>query len=179
MDYITINCDKKMIPDFDEITGYLPPGCYKPTIKEFEECFIDNFPDSTKRLEIFKGYIEFSIILCDEMTSAQKQLINGSFTTNKIDPGDMDLVIIFDSDLLTSKEKDKCFILMNNETIKEGYGCHSYPLVRYPKSKPELYAKYLEKKAYWLDCWGSDKEDIPKGIIDIDLDKNIFIGCKR
>jgi len=167
-----------MIPDFDKITGYLLPGCYKLRIKEFEECFIDRFPDSTKRPDIYEGYIDFSILLCEEMPSAQKQLINGSFTTNKIEPGDIDLVIVFDSNSLTSKEKNKCRILMNNETIKEGYGCHTYPLVKYPKSKPELYAKYLEKKAYWLDCWGSDREDIPKGIIDIDLDIDIFIGVK-
>ena len=168
-----------MIPPFDDVTGYLPPGCYKISIKEFEKCFVCNFPDSIKRPDLFEGYVDFSILMCDEMPSAKKQLINGSFTTNKIDPGDVDLVIVFDSELLTTKEKDKCIILMNNTTIKEGYGCHTFPLVKYPKSKPELYAKYLEKKKYWLNCWGSDREDIPKGIIDIEADGDKFKGCKK
>jgi len=167
-----------MIPPFDK-NGNLPPGCYKPPLSEFEERFVDNFPDSSSRPDIYEGYIDFSILICEEMPSAKKQVLNGSFTTDKIEPGDMDMLIVFDSELLTRIEKDKCPHVMNNETIMDGYSCHSFPLVKYPKSKPELYQKYLKKKAYWIDCWGSDREDNPKGLIDIDMDKNSFIGCKK
>lgn len=167
-----------MIPYFDP-NGNLPPGCYKPKLKEFEEHFVDNFPDSSSRPDIYEGYIDFSILLCEEMPSATKQIVNGSFTTNKNEPEDIDMIIVFDSDLLTHNEKNKCPFLMNNTSIMQGYRCHSFPLVKYPKSKEELYNKYLEKKAYWMDCWGSDRDNNPKGLIDISMDKNSFIRCKK
>ncbi|MDZ4171739.1 MAG: hypothetical protein U1C19_06190 [Methanobacteriaceae archaeon] len=167
-----------MIPLFD-INGNLPPGCYKPDLKEFEEHFVNSFPHSSSRSDIYEGYIDFSILLCDEMPSAKKQIINGSFTTDKLDPNDIDMVIVFDSEALTSSEKNKCPHLMNNLTIIQGYNCHSFPLVKFPESKPELYEKYLEKKAYWTDCWGSDRDDNPKGLIDLNMDKNCFIRCKK
>jgi hypothetical protein len=168
----------KVLPEFDE-NGNLPLGCYKPTFKEFEERFVESFPNSISRKLIFQDYSDFSILLCEEMPSAKKQILNGSFTTNKENPEDMDLLIVFDGESLTSFEKSKCPLLMNNETIKEGYNCHSFPLVKFPKSKPKLYESYLAKKKYWLECWGSDREDNLKGLINIPMNKSTFNGAKN
>lgn len=166
------------LPNFDE-NGNLPLGCYKPTFEEIKERFVNNFQSSNSRSSIFDGYLEFSIRICDEMPSAMIQLLNGSFTTDKENPGDIDFVIIFDGECLTPKEIDQWSHFMNNKTIKDTYHCHSFPLVKYDSSKSDLYKYYLKKKEYWLDCWGSDRNDNPKGIIKVKMDKKGFSRCKK
>lgn len=168
----------RVLPDFDE-NGYLPRGCYEPTIEEIEERFHKEFPDSNTRSNIFKGYVNYSIQVCDSIKAANKQLINGSFTTIKKNPSDIDLLLIIDSESFNIDENRILTRFLNNNFILEMFNCHTFALMKYPKNKPELYKKYLKKKAYWLDCWGSDRVDTPKGLVKVQMEKTSFLRCRK
>ncbi|MCA9925239.1 MAG: hypothetical protein KC421_22855 [Anaerolineales bacterium] len=78
-----------MIPEFDE-HGHLPPGIHEATIDEVIERF--SRPRSrirtsrTKKLRAFYSFIKPHI---------DKLYIDGSYTTNKLAPDDVDIVLFF------------------------------------------------------------------------------------
>lgn len=162
-----------MIPNFDT-NGYLPPGCIRPSLNEFKERFVDNFSDSITRNNIFDGYKEYCKRLI-EVEIAEKQWVNGSFTTNKTDPNDIDFVTIVDG-LEINKREDihqELNELFDWEHIKEKYKCDSYQIVKYPEGH-EKYDLYLKSKEYWSKWWTSDRKGIKKGVIEFNLDNNDF-----
>ncbi len=190
-----------MILDFNDETGYLLPGCYKCSIDEFKQRFVDDFPESKSRESRFKGFVEYSRYICRNVKSTRKQLIDGSFTTKKIDPNDIDFVIIINSCEMTEEEysfieneciqedlrKDiyralKKYVEAGTMDINELYCCDSYIIVRREPNEGKLYDEWLEEKAYWLNQWGHsrpDKETFishPKGIIELKMDANVFEG---
>lgn len=73
-----------MIPAFEK-EGYLPPGIHLTTINEFEKRFAYNL----KRKSLFKNLIRF--ISDIKATGCKAIYIDGSFTTTKLIPGDMDI----------------------------------------------------------------------------------------
>ena len=79
-----------MIPGFNE-RGHLPSGLHKTNIEDFKTRFVDDVPDSETRPEIFSGYKNY----CNDLLKldiTMKQWLDGGFTTNKINPNDLDVV---------------------------------------------------------------------------------------
>ena len=72
-----------MIPPFDE-NGNLPPGIHWAEWSEFEERFGTN----TKRTRRIKGL--YTVMKALKAAGCRTIYINGSFVTNKLDPGDFD-----------------------------------------------------------------------------------------
>lgn len=73
-----------MIPEFDE-NGNLPPGIHWATWEEF----IDRFGNTPRRSRLIKG-LKMAI---EQLFAAgcQTIYIDGSFITNKLNPGDFDV----------------------------------------------------------------------------------------
>ena len=84
-----------MIPNFDD-QGNLPSGVIQSTLKEFEARFVEEVIGSQTRKDIFLGYKEYCKDLLP-LDVATKQWVNGSYTTNKKDPNDIDLVTHLDA----------------------------------------------------------------------------------
>ena len=84
-----------MIPDFDS-NGNLPPGLIATSIEDFKKHYVLNFDGSSTRNKVFNGYMEYcgKIILLEVAT---KQWFNGSFTTDKNNPNDVDFVTHIDA----------------------------------------------------------------------------------
>lgn len=78
------------IPDFNEL-GLLPEGLHTATLDEIRQRF--GRPTlSNRRYELFQGLRE----LLDELAGSQivdHIIVNGSFVTEKQDPGDIDLIV--------------------------------------------------------------------------------------
>ena len=78
------------IPDFVVNSYYLPKGQYRCTIKEIEELFL--FSD--RRKTIWRLFTDFTFRLKTLGIVPDEVLINGSFVTKRINPGDVDFVFL-------------------------------------------------------------------------------------
>ena len=164
-----------MIPDFDS-NGNLPPGLIDISIKEFEKHYVLDFGGSSTRNKVFNGYIKY----CRKMIILEvaiKQWVNGSFTTNKINPNDVDFVTHIDgtkADELDEIGQKKFIDLHDRKQIKSKYLCDVFdPIFVYPKEHPDLFESTVNEINYWLKYLGHDRNKNPKGIIEVDLAGNI------
>lgn len=164
------------IPKSDKL-GNLPPGCYKADPNKFKSHFVDNHSGSVTRQSVFDGYQKYCHRIV-ETDSAINQWIDGSFTTDKIDPGDIDLFTIFDGtklndDLDMYNEVNE---LISATLMKNTYKCHGFGVCKYPEEMEVLHQVYKEKKEFYLDYWKTDKKmmkeygiKIEKGVIEFDV----------
>jgi len=159
-----------MIPDFDG-NGNLPSGLITANVEEFEKRFINDFDDSITREAIFNGYIKY----CKNLVPLDIgiiQWLNGSFTTNKINPNDIDFVTQLDGikvDKQAVEIEDKLNELFNKEKAKSECMCDVYFYFKYPEEFSDLYEHYKKWKRYWLKQFGHDRNNDAKGIIEFDL----------
>lgn len=158
-----------MIPSFNE-KGNLPAGLHKATLDEFETRFVKEQTSSTREY-IFRGYLEYRAEL-EPLCVAIKQWIDGSFTTAKQNPSDIDLVTQWDG---TKVDKDpqiqtKLRPLLDQRNMKAKYKCDVYGFPKYPEDDP-LYQQTLNWRSYWLGLFGFTRGDNPdpKGIIEFNL----------
>jgi hypothetical protein len=78
------------IPSFLE-NGLLPPGLHHADMSEVEDRFGKSTPRRRELFERLKMFVELA-----HLCGALKMLINGSFVTDKPEPGDVDVVIRLD-----------------------------------------------------------------------------------
>jgi hypothetical protein len=163
-----------MIPEFDE-NGNLPSGVLNSSIQDFEIHFIVNFKDSSTRPEIFKGYLKY----CDKLLPlniAFKQWINGSFTTSKINPNDIDFVTYIDALKLDEnlEIQKKISEICNPEETKKEFLCDVYFIPVFPQEIPELYRYTIDRVNYWRKWFGYDRNNNSKGIIELEFTGGSF-----
>lgn len=146
--------------------GYLDAGLHEMAIDQIEEDFVTQFPHSSTRKAIIEGYKKHSSELKD-VVKEYVQFIDGSFVTNKNDPGDIDLVCFMDGDMLDAlppAEQHKLMQLLSGPATKAGYMCDAYYCISYPDTHPKFPATRSQRK-YWMGEFGFDRSDVPKGIV--------------
>jgi hypothetical protein len=164
-----------MIPDFDE-NGNLPPvGLIRPTIQEFEERFVKEADDRKIRQELFNGYNEY----CNNLISlnvSSVQWVNGSFTTKKLNPNDIDVVIHFDGMKIRQNKTLHNHIekLIDKNEMKLRYKCHPQFVLVYPKTLPDFYSYYIQRYEYWLKWFSRDRSGNNKGLIEFNIQNTNF-----
>jgi hypothetical protein len=87
-----------MIPPFNE-NGYLPPGVHKASLDEIAERF-------GRRSEMRRVQMESLQWLMNlvKRLNVQRLVLNGSFTTDELEPNDVDCVLLVAPDLRQSVE---------------------------------------------------------------------------
>ena len=150
---------------FDE-HGYLPYGMYNMTLEEIEEIFSKN--KSSKRKEIMEEYKKHLKELKDTGYFLD-HWIDGSFTTSKAIPNDIDTLTEFDG-LEVDENNDKSKIdslIFNSKDNTKGL-CHSLRVYRYPYTDVENYNIYLSSKLRILtELFGSDSNEVAKGVLHL------------
>lgn len=69
---------------------------------------------------------------------------------------------------------DKLVQLINDKLyIIKKYKCHTFGIAVYPPDH-KLYQETLKWKAYWMECFGQDRQKRSKGIIEFDLMERNF-----
>ena len=79
--------------------GYLSPGFHDWILGHAEKQLVKAFPKSRTRGSIWAGYLQ----LCDDLLTiinGCEHWLDGSFTTSKLDPGDLDLLVVADESSL-------------------------------------------------------------------------------
>ncbi len=163
---------KKKSPDlpiqpllFNE-NGYLPHGMHHLNLPSIEFHLVKQAAPSRTRAKIFTGYMELRA--CFETIGANAvQWLDGSFTTTKADPGDINLVSFCDASQI-DKLPDAQFKLLTAYTsgkiTKALCHCDSYIALNVPEHHP-LREDFETTYNYWLDLFGNDRTGTPKGIV--------------
>lgn len=134
---------------------------------DFETAFVSGFEQSTTRRSIFTGLLEYlgdmGVLLADlGYKGTWRVWLNGSFTTGKLNPNDIDLLNIFDSDTLFERFKNQ-FEPMFADNAEARYGVDAYFLLN------DNSVKSTELASYWKDQFGMDRNGRPKGIISLEI----------
>ena len=84
--------------NFDEKGHLYPYEIVETTLTEFETVFVQQMEDQAHRKKIFDGYLKFIDSLKTALNIPFFQWINGSFTTHKQFPGDIDVCTFIDKE---------------------------------------------------------------------------------
>jgi hypothetical protein len=143
-----------IIPDFNE-HGVLPEGIYNCTINDLFTRFVIDITPSNTREPIFLNYTRFNKEKLNYNLKGYYWL-DGSFVTNKLDPHDIDVVMIIESsDENPIENQNKQMILELNsqhDYIKNKYSTDFRAIIIKPKEHPDylFYKKHFDK---WKNFW--------------------------
>lgn len=146
--------------------GYLEAGLHDMEIDEIVEHFVTAFPTSNTRLSIIDGYKKHSAEVAALGLSCT-ELLDGSFASNKADPGDIDMVGFMDLaavDALDAVAQAKLKALFSGKVTRGTHLCDAYFVPTVPEDHP-AYDQLRTQRKYWMGEFGYDREDRPKGII--------------
>ncbi|MHC5374530.1 DUF6932 family protein [Enterococcus sp. LJL120] len=166
--------------DFDK-NGNAEPGIHQVEYRELETEFITNFPRSETRKRNLDGLLSFLRIpfFVNHKNVFTKIWIDGSFTTSKIDPNDIDGIIFVDPNELGI---DKTTELINTfyRTIKNQgqlfysdlYLTIDIDVLPKPDNTNRDYLEYYQQVdyqfKYWMGQFSFDRERKPKGLFELD-----------
>ncbi|WP_216911295.1 DUF6932 family protein [Nocardia noduli] len=151
-----------VLPDFvDGHDGYqvLPPGRWPCTAEEFEKRFVSGLPDEPRRRQIFEDVEEYQRQQARRGLTILSYWIDGSFTSAKLNPGDIDVTAVVDgaTSQPTSDWKDwfdptdrwKSVVHpdVGRPLLVDGFG-----IMKLPDSHP-AHRDYLLTRGYWDDWW--------------------------
>jgi hypothetical protein len=142
-----------------EHSPLLPPGIHDVHEPELGNHFLKNFPTSKTRAKLIHGLHRY----IEQLKSSGVKFelwIDGSFTTEKIDPNDIDLVVFFDFQELDNLPLEAKYLLsglVDRHTVKQDFGCDV--LV---SNKDDH-----NHRSYWRGWYGFDRNENPKGIARI------------
>jgi len=141
-------------------TEYEPlfdPGFHNITLEDIDEIFVLDFNDSSKRQYLTKRF-KVLVSLLEEIGAEFEIWIDGSFSTKKPEPNDIDIAIVGDSQTLNSlpieKQKILADLIENKAETKLRYSCDIYFV---PKEESIT-------KSYWRGWFGFTRNEKPKGI---------------
>jgi hypothetical protein len=142
-----------------EYKPILSSGIHYMSVEDVKLFFVDRFPESVRRKMIFDKFLQFleNILRLDIITELW---LNGSFVTEKPDPGDIDAVAFFDRNKLNNRKN-----IENNPLINITYVQLNY------LTDIRLIDKDNEAlRSYWRGWYGFSRDEQPKGFVCLKLE---------
>lgn len=148
----------------------LPAGFHDLDDNEIKHLLVDAFPKSVRRSMLYCNYIQF----LEQLKLINKQVlcfsevwIDGSYTTEKPEPDDIDILLVVDFNALNSLPDalaPNVNALLNRDYIKLNY---HIDVLLLPENHPNF--DYQERRSYWRGWFGFDRKEIPKGLVRVML----------
>ena len=143
--------------------GNLPPGDYWPSAADFEARFVTVAGSSTRRA-IYDGFTRHrGEIRRDGVADTAPCLLNGSFTTSKTDPNDIDLVVEVDANTFLASAR--LHRLLGGPVATPDYLCDAYPLLVFAPTHPSYQTVTDAGRDYWRKWFGTDRGGNRKGLV--------------
>lgn len=150
--------------------GFLKP--YEPitcTLQELEENFVEKLDNFQHRSELFANYLRYIDEFQSVVKSEFEQWLNGSFTTRKHFPNDIDLVNFIDFQIVS--ENETALRTLSREIAFEKYRVDSNIVRLFPFSHPK-HSFTQSDKSYWHHQFGFTAKNkngkrYPKGFLKI------------
>jgi len=139
-----------LIPNLNK-DGYLPKVIHKATIEEIEKRFGIHNPN---RKELFANLNSMFNLLHKHKAQIKSLLLNGSFVSDKEEPGDIDCILIVKKDFDFDAHEAR---LLNNS--KNLFNIHLIRLME--EDYPQI--------SHSINFFGHDREGKPKGILEVIL----------
>ena len=138
------------------------------SIQEFETVFVQNI-NTVQRTHLFACYNRYLNDLTKVIGNGHRQWIDGGYTTQKPNPGDIDLVTFLDSPIVQKHYQDLQAFIYPHSVVQ--YGIDAYIVTVYPQNHQHI-AQYLSDRAYWFDQFDSTKPNrrghvYPKGFLEV------------
>lgn len=163
------------IPDFDS-HGNIPVGdlfagsghnsLYHTTLQEVRQRFVNDVPGSGSRQGIWDGWMRHRDAV-ESLGIAYCTLVDGSFCTAALTPGDVDLLYVFDSaglNALASADQLKLLALLGGPAMKSHFSCDVYAVPAYPVTSP-AFPQMITAFTYWTRVFGLDRVGRQKSIL--------------
>jgi hypothetical protein len=152
----------------------LPAGLHPKTWGELEALCVTAFQLSQSREEKFSGLRR----LIDRLRAdgIEGELwVDGSFLTQKNEPGDIDIVLSVDLNFVIRGNPEQLALLSRlgsanpatRAEVLRDYSCDTYILFDIPVGDPNYPGR--DMRQYWLDQFGSDRSGNPKGIAVVSI----------
>jgi hypothetical protein len=166
-----------LLPKTDTATGLLPIGRYAGELHEIRAAFVDDpaFTQSTSRLEIWEHF-ESATEELRKILSVAYVWIGGSFTTDKLDPDDIDVVYWAEDTKLEAviDPKDQAVLnlfVMNQLRAQTGLRldtrvCHWHVQPKAALQNTLEHLRYVQLRGFWDDFW-LRKLSGPKGALPV------------
>lgn len=157
--------------------GNLNPGIHKYSVNEFKNQFVDSFELSTTRQDIYSKF-KYWVNLLTQILPPKYMWLDGSFLTTKLNPNDIDLVVFYDPKDITEDISKDLGNIINN--VSRSLRCDAYFSYCFKDWSPSETANVdpmiTTKRTYWKGQFGFDRNDEPKGIIELDKNEIIKLG---
>jgi len=148
----------------------LPPGFHDLDDSSIKRLCVDKFPESTRRGMLYYNYTQ----LISDIRSLQQQFkcfielwIDGSFTTEKPEPDDIDILLVIDHALLD--QVPVMFQPQIEKLLDRPFIKHNYNIDLLLLYKNHAGCDYENDRMYWRGVFCHDREDTPKGIARLSL----------
>lgn len=158
--------------------GYevLPAGRWTCTPDAFTARFIAGLPDSSRRKEIFEDFVIYRDMQEGHGLKVLSYWIDGSFTSSKLNPGDIDVTAIIDgpasspvgdfNDWINPGDRWKT---LAHPAVGRTLQVDGYGVVKAPDGT-EQSKTYMAMRGYWDDWWQrcrSSGEQLSKGYVEV------------
>jgi len=152
-----------------EFPPLLSPGLHKHSLAALKTLTVSNFPLSGRRPRLW-GWFNDVINLLRAANISCDLWVNGSFVTQKIDPDDVDFVVVIDAKLMRAVNAAQSGLLsqLGNQQFYESKKCHSYVIFHAPPGDA-LYAKSQTLEAQWTRDFGKSLRGVLKGIAIVEV----------
>ncbi|WP_457641861.1 DUF6932 family protein [Persephonella sp.] len=161
--------------EFDAYGNPRPYDFIELTLQEFKDIFVDGFNPRERREYLFKVYIKYIKDFFSVYGQSWEQWLDGSYTTKKENPNDIDGVGLIDGEFaIRHQEEIKKFFRIPDPYIKDvmdEYGLDMYLIPIYPEND-ERHRITLNRIKYWKEWFSKDRQGRPKGIIKLMVDAN-------
>ena len=142
------------------------------SIDELQQQCVDRFPLSRTRAKIMAGLAEV-VERLSQYRVAGELWVDGSFLTEKINPGDVDIVLRVQSSMYDDGTSGQREIVDWIDGNLRGHNlCDSYVFYEFPEDDPS-YSLGKKERDYWNYLFGHSRGGMPKGIAVIDLTGDI------
>ena len=149
MEYTT----STLIPQFDD-RGMLPPGLYDTSLAEIR----NSLGFTTRRSGLISGLEEY-VSIWNGYGSLEYVVIDGSFTTSKPEPGDIDLILVPQQEALSSNAFGELAtrLCYDRRYTQTAFGCEAF----FVTGQADL--------DEWLEFFSHDRQGNVRGLLKLRL----------
>jgi len=146
--------------------GILPEGIHRCTSDVILELFVINFPDSQTRRRLFRQWQVYNQRLKQQVgNETLVQWIDGSFVTNKVNPGDIDFVTFISYESYKQKEDSLIEFYTTISLYDSGLDAYICPIY---DSQDSRYPEYQQRCSDWSLLFGQLRDsNSQKGFLEI------------
>ena len=143
------------------------PGFHDINVEDLENHFVQPFNDSSRR-EFLTEKLRYFITRLKELETNLEIWLDGSYVTDKTEPGDIDLIVFIEPKDVNALSEDK------KNTFSNLFGNPRLMKIRY--NLDIFFApKDQQSDDYWKGTFGFSRQDnTPKGISRICLKGEIY-----